>query len=60
MGFGEIINTSDRLNSKIKEYIETNCEMEDIYKKRVQDFFKYFDNDNSKRVYEWLYYHKGY
>ena len=58
MGFGEIINTPDRLMGKIKEYIETDCEMEDIYKKRVNDFFKYIDNDNSERVYDWLYSHE--
>ena len=58
MGFGEVIDSSDRLIDKIREYIETNCEMEDVYKKRVQDFFKYIDRDNSKRVYEWLYHHK--
>lgn len=59
MGFGEVINSSDRLFDKVNEYIETDCEMEEVYKKRVDDFFKYIDSDNCKRVYDWLYHHKG-
>lgn len=59
MGFGEVITSSGRLRDKVKEYIENDCEMENIYKKRVEDFFKYIDQDNSKRVYDWLYNHKG-
>ena len=34
-------------------------EMEDEYKMRVDDFFKFTDQNNSKRVYEWLLNHKG-
>ena len=59
MGFGEVINSLDRLRDKVNEYIETDCEMEEVYKKRVQDFFKYIDQNNCKRVYDWLYHHKG-
>jgi CDP-glycerol glycerophosphotransferase (TagB/SpsB family) len=33
-------------------YIENDCEMEEIYKKRVDTFFKYHDRNNSRRVYE--------
>ena len=28
--------------------------MEDKYKQRVDSFFKHFDGNNSKRVYDWI------
>lgn len=54
MEFGEIIKYEDQLIDKIIEYIDNNCEMEEIYKKRVDNFFKYIDKNNSKRVYDWI------
>ena len=30
--------------------MDNNCEMEEIYKQRVENFFKYTDRNNSKRV----------
>ncbi len=59
MGFGDIITSEEVLIDKIKEYIENDFEMEDEYKMRVDDFFKFTDQNNSKRVYEWLLNHKG-
>lgn len=58
MGFGEIIKSEDRLIDKISEYIENNFEMEEKYKNRVEKFFKFTDQNNSKRVYEWLVTHR--
>ena len=55
MEFGEIIKDEDVLIDKIVEYMDKNCEMEDIYKERVNKFFKYNDKNNSKRVYDWVY-----
>lgn len=54
MGFGEIIKSEDVLIDKIEEYLENAFEMEEEYKRRVEDFFKFMDKNNSKRVYEWL------
>lgn len=54
MGFGEIIKTNDDLVKKIRFYLSNDCKMEDKYKKRVDEFFKYHDKNNSKRVYEWI------
>lgn len=54
MGFGEIIQSEKRLICKIDEYLQNNCQMEEIYKERVENFFKYSDKENCKRVYEWL------
>ena len=29
--------------------------MKEVYKKRVDEFYKYNDQNNSKRVYNWIY-----
>ncbi len=29
--------------------------MKDVYTKRVDDFYKFTDKNNCKRVYEWIY-----
>ena len=54
MGFGDVIESEDALVDKVIEYINNNCVMEDKYKQRVDKFFKYTDQKNCKRVYEWL------
>ena len=54
MGFGEIVNNEKELVLKVIEYINKDCKMQDKYKRRVDEFFKYQDKNNSKRVYEWL------
>ena len=55
MGFGDVIDNEDNLVDKIIEYMENGCEMEEKYKNRVDKFFKYTDQKNCKRVYDWLY-----
>ena len=30
--------------------VENKCEMDEVYKKRVDEFFKYIDKNNSERV----------
>lgn len=54
MEFGPIIKDQDELINKIIYYMENDCIMEDIYKERVDKFFKYNDKNNSKRVYDWI------
>ena len=53
-GFGPVIDNEEELVGKIISYIDNDCEMEDIYKGRVDEFFKYRDQNNSKRCYEWI------
>ena len=53
-GFGPVIDTEEVLVDKIMEYVKSDCEMEYSYKKRVDDFFKYHDQNNSKRCYDWI------
>lgn len=54
MGFGDIVTCENDLISKLNMYLENGCEMEDEYKKRVDEFFTYRDKNNSKRVYDWI------
>ena len=58
MGFGEIIKSEDALIDKIKQYFNDDFEMEDEYVNKVDDFFKFTDKNNCKRVYDWLYENK--
>ena len=51
-GFGPVCKNKDELRDHILKIIDNNLEMEETYRKRVDDFFKYHDRDNSRRVYE--------
>ena len=55
MGFGDIITSKDCLISKILEYADDDFKMEEKYIKRVDEFFKFTDKNNCKRVYDCLY-----
>ena len=52
MGFGPVVMSHKDLVSGIIKQIDSGCTMDDLYKKRVDDFFKYKDRDNSRRVYK--------
>ena len=52
MGFGEVVDNQKELVDLIKDYIYMNCKMKNDYKLRVDDFFKFNDKNNCKRVYE--------
>ncbi len=54
MGLGDVILKEEDTVDKIKEYIDTGCLMENKYIERVNNFFKYMDKNNCKRVYEWI------
>ena len=51
-GFGPVAKNHDELKKHVIGLIENGCVMGDVYQKRVDDFFKYRDKNNSKRVYE--------
>ena len=51
-GFGPVIRIHDDLKAEITRLIDNGCQMDDVYVKRVDEFFKYTDKNNSKRVYE--------
>ena len=52
MGFGEVIENEQELTDLIEEYLANDCEMKDIYKQRVDTFYKYNDKNNCKRIYD--------
>ena len=54
MGFGPVFDWEEDVVDKVIEYMDNHCEMEDMYKQRVDDFFKYRDKNNSKRCYDWI------
>jgi len=51
MGFGPICKNHNQIVDSLCYYIEKSCEMEDTYKARVDDFFKYSDHNNCERIY---------
>jgi CDP-glycerol glycerophosphotransferase (TagB/SpsB family) len=54
MGFGPIVENENELIETVKSYIDSGCIMDDEYVERVNNFFKYTDKNNSKRVYDWI------
>lgn len=50
MGFGPVCHSQDELSHNIRRLVENNCEMDGEYQKRVDDFFKYIDKNNSERI----------
>ena len=52
MAFGEIVDDEKGLVPLLVDYMKSGCKMKDEYKKRVESFYEYHDQDNCKRVYE--------
>lgn len=57
MGFGEVISNEEDLVDKVIYYMKNGAVLEDEYKRRSDNFFKFRDKNNSKRVYEWIFNH---
>ena len=51
-GFGEVEYDLESLVDRIIAYMENNCRLKDEYRKRIDDFFAFGDQNNSRRVYE--------
>lgn len=51
-GFGEVTSTQNELIKIVEDYLKNDCQMKDKYKSRVDNFYKYDDKNNCKRVYE--------
>ena len=54
MGFGEIVSTENKLVELIKKHIDSNCKMSIEFQKRADEFYEFEDNNNCKRVYEFI------
>ena len=52
MGFGPISITHEEIKNEIIAIVLNECEMDETYRKRVEEFFKFHDRENSKRVYD--------
>lgn len=52
MGFGPIYQDYNQLVEGIIEVLSQECKMKKVYEQRIEDFFRYIDHDNCKRVYE--------
>lgn len=51
-GFGEVVYNLDHLIGVIISYIQHGCALEEIYQKRIDQFFAFNDKNNCKRVFE--------
>ncbi len=51
-GFGNISKTVDQVVDEIIKSYNAGFEMEEVFKKRVDEFFEYRDTDNTKRNYD--------
>lgn len=51
-GFGQVCYDADALVETIISYMRNGCAMEEVYKKRLDNFFGAIDKNNSKRVYD--------
>lgn len=53
-GFGEVEYTLQDTIDRIIDYMETGCQLKEEYRKRIDGFFAFNDQNNSRRVYEKL------
>lgn len=51
-GFGEVFYNEEDVINNLLEIINTDCQMSDKYIRRVEDYFAFFDRNNSYRVYK--------
>lgn len=52
MGFGEVVANEEELVSTMIDYMDNECTIKKMYEQRVDEFYKYTDQNNCKRVYE--------
>lgn len=51
MGFGEICRTNEELIDTLCRYMQNDCQMPELYRRRADDFFYYSDHQNCERIY---------
>lgn len=51
-GFGPVCHSLDETIDAIIGFMDHECKLEGEYLERVEKFYRYFDSDNCKRVYE--------
>ncbi len=53
-GFGEVEHDLEGTVKRIIEYMRSDCQLKDKYRKRIDGFFAYHDQNNCERVYNKL------
>lgn len=53
-GFGAIASNISTLQSNLNDLLKKNCQLDDFYTQRINQFFPYDDSNNSARLYETL------
>lgn len=53
-GFGEVEYDMESTVNRIIEYMENGCQLKDMYRERIDNFFAYNDKNNCQRIYEKL------
>ena len=54
MGFGEVIENEIDLVNHIEKLLQNDCKNDEKYLERIENFFKYTDKNNCKRVHDWI------
>ena len=52
MGFGPVCRTNDEIVNELCKYMRNQCQLEETYRDRIEQFFPYSDQKNCERVYE--------
>lgn len=52
--FGRVVRCESELLDNVERYLGNGCMMEDEFVERVDNFFKFIDKDNCRRVYDWI------
>lgn len=52
MGFGPIAHTYEELKNDIISMVIRDCRTDEVYSKRADEFFRYHDKNNSRRVFD--------
>ena len=50
-GFGPVTYTENEFIDSLDKILKNDCQLEEKYNKRIEEFFTYNDSDNCKRVY---------
>lgn len=53
-GFGAIASNIPTLQNNLNNLLKKNCQLDDFYTQRINQFFPFDDNNNSARLYETL------
>src|SRR5690606_24065673 len=49
-GFGPVIKNFNDMVGELIKAIENDCQLDDLYRERIDSFFAYSDKNNSQRV----------